>query len=188
MNGNEAKAVVELSKAVEQMLVSLGEDIRRPGLAETPARVAKSMLEMTESLRTPPPKITTFDETSKDMVTILGLDYWSMCEHHLVPFYGRAHIGYIPNGKIGGLSKFGRSVEYFARRPQIQEKMTAQIATYLHEQLGAQGTIVLVEGTHLCMAMRGIKKENHRTFTSAIRGDIDKVEFFDILKVHRREQ
>lgn len=186
MNGSEAKAVANIAEAVRTILSSLGES-PRSGLEDTPARVAKSFLEMTAGLRESPPEITVFDAEHDDLIAVCGLDFWSMCEHHLVPFYGKAHVGYVPSDKIAGLSKFGRVVEHFAKRPQIQEQMTGQVATYLFEKLKPKGVIVVVEATHLCMAMRGIKKENHRTWTSAIRGDIPKSEFFDLLKVSRRE-
>lgn len=180
------KAIVDLSKAVEVILAGIGEN-GRTGLKDTPARVAKMYLEMTSGLRVPPPDMTTFETAGNDqMVAILGIDYWSLCEHHLVPFYGQVHIGYVPGERIAGLSKFARVVDHFAKRPQIQEAMTAQVADFLMENLAPVGVIVVVEGTHLCMAMRGVKKSNHVTVTSAIRGDIHKEEFFDLLKINRR--
>lgn len=186
MNGTDAKALVDIAKVVQEtVLPAIGEK-ERDGLKDTPTRFAKMLLEMTEGLRSEPPKITQFDRGEADqMVAVLDLDYWSLCEHHLVPFYGKVHIGYVPQEKIAGLSKFGRIVDWFAHRPQTQETMTAQIAEHLKKQLDPKGIIVMVEGTHLCMAMRGVKKQNHMTSTSAIRGDIEKSEFFDILKVSK---
>lgn len=186
MSDDQSK--VTIAAAVDDILGALGEH-PRAGLTNTPARVAGMFMEMTEGLRTPCPKVTTFDRGDNDqMITVLDLDYWSMCEHHLVPFYGKVHIGYLPEEKIAGLSKFGRVVEWVAKRPQIQEQMTVQIATVLNETVKPKGLIVVVEGTHLCMSMRGIRKENHRTLTSAIRGEMDKGEFFDLLKIHRRQR
>jgi len=170
--------------AVSSILGSIGEDIQREGLLDTPKRVSKMYLEMTAGLREPAPTMTCFECKEKDqLVSICGIDYWSLCEHHLVPFHGQVSIGYIPNEKIAGLSKFARVVEWFARRPQIQENLTVQIADFIMKELSPQGVIVLVTGHHLCMAMRGVKKPNHETVTSAIRGNIPKGEFFDILKM-----
>jgi len=183
---NEAKPLVELSKAVDMILESVGENTVREGLRETPARVANMYLDLTRGLRDPAPEMTTFDKGDNDqMVTIMGIDYWSMCEHHLIPFYGQVHIGYLPNDRIAGLSKFARITDWYAKRPQIQEQMTAQIAGHLMRQLEPKGVIVVVEGTHLCMAMRGVRKPNHVTMTSAIRGNIPKSEFLDLLKIHK---
>lgn len=173
-----------MASCVSGLLSDMGEDPNREGLLDTPKRVARMYLEMTRGLRTEAPKITTFSPEEPDqMVTVLDIDYWSMCEHHLVPFYGKVHIGYMPGDRIAGLSKFARVVDWYARRPQIQERFTAQIATFLYKELDPAGVIVAVSGTHLCMAMRGVEKPNHQTITSAIRGDIDKSEFFDLLKI-----
>lgn len=182
MTGNDAKSLVDISRAVEVVLAGVGETMDREGLRDTPTRVARMYLEMTEGLRTPPPDITLFSRGENDqMVTVSEIEYWSMCEHHLVPFYGRVHVGYIPQEYIAGLSKFARVVDWFAKRPQIQEQMTSQIADHLMKVLSPKGVIVVVEGTHLCMAMRGVRKPNHRTVTSAIRGDIDRGEFFAVV-------
>jgi len=179
MNGPEENA---LRQAIRVILAEVGET-SRAGLRDTPRRVADMYLEMTNGLRTPPPKIVKFEAQGMDqMVTVLGLDYWSLCEHHLVPFHGRVHIGYVPKIWIAGLSKFGRLVDWVSHRPQIQEAMTAQMADFIFQELRPQGVIVVVEGEHLCMAMRGVKKPGHKTVTSAIRGDVPKDEFLDILK------
>lgn len=184
MNARESQALVDMAEAVKtHLLPALGDDVTREGLRDTPRRFASMMLEMTEGLRSEPPTITTFERGENDqMVTVLDIDYWSLCEHHLVPFYGKAHIGYLPGEKIAGLSKFGRVVDWFARRPQTQEYMTSQIAQHLTRVLEPMGLIVMVEGRHLCMSMRGVKKPNHNTVTSAIRGNIPRAEFFDIMK------
>jgi GTP cyclohydrolase I len=175
-----------IEEAVRSILRGVGENIEREGLLDTPARVARMYLEMTRGLREEPPKVTTFSAKGDcQMVTVLGIDYHSLCEHHLVPFYGQAHIGYLAYRRLAGLSKFARVVDYFAARPQIQEVMTDQIAAYLQDLLVPRGLIVVVEGHHMCMSARGVKKQNHRTVTSAIRGDIPKDEFFDILKTLR---
>jgi GTP cyclohydrolase I len=175
-----------MEEAVRSILSGIGEDIEREGLLDTPARVARMFLEMSKGLRQEPPKVTTFSANGdSQMVTVLDIDYHSLCEHHLVPFYGQAHIGYLAGKKLAGLSKFARVVDHFAARPQIQEVMTDQIASYLQEILKPRGLIVVVEGHHMCMSARGVKKQNHVTVTSALRGDIPKEEFFDILKSRR---
>lgn len=181
----EDQALVALARATGEVLTNIGETDRE-GLRDTPNRVAKMWLEITSGLRTPPPKMTTFDRGDNDqMITVLGIDYYSLCEHHLVPFYGQAHIGYIPGDRIVGLSKIARVVDWFAHRPQIQEQLTAQTADFLMRELQPRGLMVVVEGTHLCMVMRGVKKPNSVTVTSAIRGDFVRSEFLDLLKMRR---
>ena len=176
----------ELRERVRDIIEMLGDNPGREGLWDTPRRFEKMMFEMTYGLREAAPLVTLFDADGMDqMVTVLGIDYWSLCEHHLVPFYGKVHVGYIPNEKIVGLSKIGRIVDWISHRFQIQEKMTAQIADFFLEKVKPQGVIVVVEGTHLCMEMRGVKKAGHKTVTSAIRGDVPKEEFFDTLKIQR---
>lgn len=171
-----------LESAVSTILREVGETDRE-GIQDTPRRVADMYLEMTSGLRTDPPKMVTFDARGMDqMITVLNLEYASMCEHHLLPIYGRVHVGYVPRNRIAGLSKFGRVVDWLACRPQIQEAMTAQLADYVFATLRPRGVIVVVEGSHLCMSIRGVKKQGHKTVTSAIRGDVPKDEFLDILK------
>jgi len=184
MTSHDAQALVDIAAAVKEVLLpALGEKLDREGLRDTPRRFASMMLEMTSGLRDSAPEITTFERGDCDqMITVFDLDYYSLCEHHLVPFYGRAHVGYLPGDRIAGLSKFGRVVEHFAKRPQTQEYMTSQVADFLMKKLKPQGLIVVIEGRHLCMSMRGVKKPNHNTVTSAIRGDIPRKEFFDIMK------
>jgi GTP cyclohydrolase IA len=160
--------------AVRELLVAVGEDPDRPGLRETPARVARAYAEIFAGLRQDPATIlsTTFDEDHDELVLVKDIPMYSTCEHHLVPFHGVAHIGYIPgrDGRVTGLSKLARLVEVYARRPQVQERMTKQIADAMVESLHPRGVIVVVEAEHLCMAMRGVRKPGSRTMTSAVRG------------------
>ncbi|SDF58182.1 GTP cyclohydrolase I [Klenkia brasiliensis] len=160
--------------AVRELLLAVGEDPDRPGLRETPARVARAYAETFAGLRQDPATIlsTTFDEDHDELVLVKDIPMYSTCEHHLVPFHGVAHIGYIPgqDGRVTGLSKLARLVEVYARRPQVQERMTKQIADAMVESLHPRGVIVVVEAEHLCMAMRGVRKPGSRTMTSAVRG------------------
>ncbi len=160
--------------AVRELLYAIGEDPTREGLQETPARVARAYAELTAGLRMTPEDVltTTFDLGHDEMVLVRDIELWSMCEHHLVPFTGVAHVGYIPagSGKITGLSKLARLVDLYAKRPQVQERLTTQIADSLMEILEARGVIVVIEAEHLCMTMRGVRKAGARTLTSAVRG------------------
>ena len=160
--------------AVRELLIAIGEDPEREGLRETPARVARAYAELTIGLRQTPEEVltTTFDLGHDEMVLVRDIELWSMCEHHLVPFTGVAHVGYIPadTGKITGLSKLARLVDVFAKRPQVQERLTTQVADALMEILEARGVIVVIEAEHLCMTMRGVRKAGARTITSAVRG------------------
>jgi GTP cyclohydrolase IA len=160
--------------AVRELLLAVGEDPEREGLRETPARVARAYQEIFAGLRQEPEDVltTTFDLGHEEMVLVKDIEVYSTCEHHLVPFHGVAHVGYIPNvdGRITGLSKLARLVEVFARRPQVQERMTTQIADSLVEILEPRGVLVVVQCEHLCMSMRGVRKPGSRTITSAVRG------------------
>jgi GTP cyclohydrolase I len=160
--------------AVRELLIAIGEDPDREGLRETPHRVARAYAELTSGIRQVPEDVltTTFDLGHDEMVLVRDIELWSMCEHHLVPFTGVAHVGYIPNenGKITGLSKLARLVDVFAKRPQVQERLTTQVADALVEALDARGVIVVIEAEHLCMSMRGVRKTGARTITSAVRG------------------
>jgi GTP cyclohydrolase I len=160
--------------AVRELLLAVGEDPDRQGLAETPARVARAYTEIFAGLWQEPYEVlsTTFDEDHDELVLVKDIAMYSTCEHHLVPFHGVAHVGYIPgdDGRVTGLSKLARLVEVYARRPQVQERMTGQIADALQTVLSPRGTIVVIEAEHLCMAMRGIRKPGSRTVTSAVRG------------------
>ncbi len=160
--------------AIRELLFAVGEDPDREGLKETPARVARAYKELLIGMhqRAEDVLTTTFEEGHDEMVLVRDIELWSMCEHHLVPFTGVAHVGYIPaeTGKITGLSKLARLVDLYARRPQVQERLTTQVADSLMELLEARGVIVVIEAEHLCMTMRGIKKAGARTITSAVRG------------------
>ncbi|MCW2736333.1 GTP cyclohydrolase I FolE [Nocardioides sp.] len=160
--------------AVRELLAAIGEDPDREGLIETPARVARAYAELTQGIRQTARDVltTTFDLGHEEMVLVRDIELWSMCEHHLVPFTGVAHVGYIPaeTGKITGLSKLARLVDVYAKRPQVQERLTTQVADSLMEILEARGVIVVIEAEHLCMTMRGVKKAGARTITSAVRG------------------
>jgi GTP cyclohydrolase IA len=160
--------------AVRELLIAIGEDPEREGLRDTPSRVARAYEELTSGLRQAPEDVltTVFDIGHDEMVLVRDIELWSMCEHHLVPFTGVAHVGYIPSetGRITGLSKLARLVDVFAKRPQVQERLTTQVADALMELLEARGVIVVIEAEHLCMTMRGVKKAGARTITSAVRG------------------
>jgi GTP cyclohydrolase I len=175
--GTSGHLGVDLARAeaaVRELLLAVGEDPDRPGLQDTPARVARAYAETFAGLGQDPAEIlaTTFDEGHDELVLVRDIPMYSTCEHHLVPFHGMAHVGYIPgaDGRVTGLSKLARLVDVFARRPQVQERMTRQIADALHEGLKPQGVVVVIEAEHLCMAMRGIRKPGSRTVTSAVRG------------------
>lgn len=158
--------------AVETLLRACGDDPTREGLKETPFRVMKAFLEYTTGYQQDPAKHleTVFEAQKQDLVLVRDIEFYSLCEHHLAPFYGKCHVAYIPNEKITGLSKLARVVDCYARRFQVQERMTEQIADLIMEKLDAQGVICVIEARHMCMAMRGVQKVNAVTTTSAIRG------------------
>ncbi|MEU0564527.1 GTP cyclohydrolase I FolE [Nonomuraea sp. NPDC005983] len=164
-----------IEKAVREILYAIGEDPDRDGLLDTPARVARAYAEQFSGLGQRPEDVLTkvFDVDHDEMVLVRDIEVYSTCEHHLVPFHGVAHVGYIPNdrGQVTGLSKLARLVDVFARRPQVQERMTSQIADALMRVLDPRGVIVVVECEHLCMTMRGVRKPGAKTVTSAVRGD-----------------
>ncbi len=159
-------------KAVRELLLALGEDPDREGLKETPARVARAMKENFEGLWQSPEDVltTTFDIGHEELVIVRDIEVFSHCEHHLTPFHGVAHIGYIARGNITGLSKLVRVVDMYSKRPQVQERLTTQIADAMVEILDPLGVIVIIDCEHLCMSMRGVKKSHARTTTSAVRG------------------
>ncbi|MGQ0844970.1 MAG: GTP cyclohydrolase I FolE [Sporichthyaceae bacterium] len=163
--------------AVREILFAIGENPDRDGLRQTPARVARAYAEIFGGLWQSPEEVlsTTFDIGHDELILVRDIEMYSCCEHHLVPFHGVAHIGYIPAeaGKITGLSKLARLVEVYARRPQVQERLTTQIADALMTILEPQGVIVVIEAEHLCMTMRGVRKQGARTFTSAVRGVLE---------------
>ncbi|MFJ5138027.1 GTP cyclohydrolase I FolE [Streptomyces sp. NPDC088707] len=162
--------------AVRELLIAVGEDPDREGLQKTPARVARAYRELLGGMRQEPEDVltTTFDLGHDEMVLVKDIELVSFCEHHLLPFHGVAHVGYIPaeTGKITGLSKLARLVDVFARRPQVQERLTTQIADSLMRILEARGAIVVIEAEHMCMSVRGIRKPGAKTTTSAVRGQL----------------
>ena len=163
-----------IERAVREILLAIGEDPERDGLLGTPARVARMYAEQFAGLRQEPEDVltTVFDAEHDEIVLVRDIDMYSMCEHHLVPFFGKAHIGYIPNakGEITGLSKLARLADVYARRPKVQERMTSQMADALMRILEPRGVIVVLECEHLCMSMRGVRKPGSVTVTSAVRG------------------
>jgi len=168
-----------LEDAVRTILESIGENPQRPGLARTPERVACMYRELTAGYHVDPEQLINnaiYDVHYDEMVVVRDIDYYSLCEHHMLPFMGKCHVGYIPDGKVIGLSKIPRIVEMYARRLQIQEQMTQQIAEFLDEILHPLGVGVVVEGVHLCAAMRGVKKANARMVTSAMLGIFKKLQ------------
>lgn len=162
--------------AVRELLIAIGEDPERDGLRDTPRRVAKAYDELLAGLDQDPREVltATFDVGHDELVLVKDIELWSMCEHHLVPFTGVAHVGYIPRegGHVTGLSKLARLVDVYARRPQVQERLTTQIADALTEVLEPRGVIVVIEAEHLCMSMRGVRKGGAKTITSAVRGQL----------------
>jgi GTP cyclohydrolase I len=165
-----------VEKAVYELLVAIGDDPTRDGLRDTPARVARAYEEMFRGLHQDPAEVltTTFELGHDEMVLVKDIELASSCEHHLVPFYGFAHVGYIPgeDGRITGLSKLARLVDVYAKRPQVQERLTTQIADSLMRLLEPRGVIVVIEAEHLCMTMRGVRKPGAKTVTSAVRGQL----------------
>ena len=160
-------------EAVEQLLVGIGEDPLREGLLRTPDRVARMFGELTAGYHVDPDELVNgaiFSADYDEMVVVKDIEFYSLCEHHMLPFFGKAHVAYIPNGKVIGLSKIPRIVEMFARRLQIQEQMTSQIANFLQQVLETKGVAVVIEGAHMCSMMRGVKKANARMLTSAMLG------------------
>ncbi|MEH2941715.1 GTP cyclohydrolase I FolE [Lachnospiraceae bacterium KK002] len=162
----------KIEQAVTLLLEGMGEDVNREGLKETPGRIARMYEEIFAGIdQTPEPYLTrTFSVENSGMVLEKDIVFYSTCEHHLLPFYGKAHIAYLPDGKVVGLSKLARTVEVYARRPQLQEQMTAQIADALMEYLRPKGVMVMVEAEHMCMTMRGVKKPGTQTVTLVTRG------------------
>jgi GTP cyclohydrolase IA len=178
MSEKSAKARANLESVsfedlVAEMIARLGDDPNREGMLKTPERVAKSMAFLTKGYRETPEQVlgdALFDESHQSMVLVKDVELYSMCEHHMLPFFGKAHVAYIPNGRILGLSKVARLVEVFARRFQVQERLTEQIAQAMWDTVQPLGVAVVVEAYHLCMMMRGVEKQNSMTLTSAMRG------------------
>ena len=165
-----------IERAVREILLAIGEDPDRDGLIDTPARVARAYAEQFSGLAQRPEDVlsTVFDADHDELILVRDIEIYSTCEHHLVPFFGFAHVGYIPNekGQITGLSKLARLVDVYARRPQVQERMTSQIADALMTVLEPRGALVVIEAEHLCMSMRGVRKPGAKTVTSAVRGSM----------------
>jgi GTP cyclohydrolase I len=163
----------DIECAVRDILAAIGEDPEREGLLRTPDRVSRMYEELTAGYHVDPVRLindAVFDVEYDEMVIVRNIDFYSLCEHHMLPFLGQAHVAYIPDGKVIGLSKIPRIVEMFARRLQVQERMTQQIGEFLHETLHPKGVAVVCEGVHMCAAMRGVKKANARMTTSAMLG------------------
>jgi GTP cyclohydrolase I len=169
----EQECTAGIECAVRDILASIGEDVEREGLLRTPNRVARMYEELTAGYHVDPERLINdaiFDVQYDEMVIVRNIDYYSLCEHHMLPFLGQTHVAYLPSGKVIGLSKIPRIVEMFARRLQVQERMTQQIAEFLQEMLHPSGVAVVCEGYHMCAAMRGVKKANARMVTSAMLG------------------
>ena len=178
----------ELASHYKQVLTLLGEDPEREGLQKTPMRVAKAMQVLTRGYTQDPHKVLTdalFEEKYNQMVIVKDIDFFSMCEHHILPFYGKAHVAYIPNGYITGLSKIARVVDIFSHRLQVQERLTEQVMQCINDTLKPQGVMVVIEAKHMCMQMRGVEKQNSITTTSAYSGVFEssktRNEFMDLL-------
>jgi GTP cyclohydrolase I len=182
-----------IERAVREILEAIGENPDRDGLRETPARVARAYAEQFAGLRQRPEDVltTVFDLGHDEMVLVRDIEVYGTCEHHLVPFHGVAHVGYVPNekGQIAGLSKLARLVDVYARRPQVQERMTCQIADALVDILEPRGVIVVIEAEHMCMTMRGVRKPGAKTVTSAVRGvfrnNVTRAEAMSLINGHR---
>ena len=183
------KAKEKLMQSCSQMLEAIGEDTAREGLVKTPDRVARAVLEATAGYHEDPEAIlrgAMFKEDYSQMVIVKDIDFYSLCEHHMLPFFGKVHVAYIPNGYITGLSKVARVVDAFARRLQVQERLTLQIKECIQKTLNPLGVMVVVEAQHLCMQMRGIKKQNSITTTSDFCGAFNQAktreEFMNLLR------
>jgi GTP cyclohydrolase IA len=162
-----------IEKLVRELLLALGEDPEREGLVKTPSRVAKALSFLTHGYRADPRVVINdalFTQTTGGMVIVKDIELYSLCEHHMLPFFGRCHIGYIPNGRVFGVSKLARLVDVYARRLQLQERLTEQISQVIMESVDAKGVGVMIEARHLCMMMRGVEKQNSTMVTSSVLG------------------
>jgi GTP cyclohydrolase I len=182
-----------IAALIEKLLQELGEDVQREGLERTPERVEKALRYLTSGYDQKVEEVLNdalFVEEYDEMVVVKDVDFFSLCEHHLLPFFGKAHVAYLPMRKIVGLSKIPRLVEMFSRRLQVQERLTTQIATTLNEVLQPRGVAVVMEGIHLCMLMRGVEKQNSKAITSAMLGVFrerpeTRAEFMELIKSSR---
>jgi GTP cyclohydrolase I len=161
---------------VREIIDAIGEDPQREGLADTPRRIADMYAELFAGLCQEPREVLAhgFSEGTEDMVILRDIPFYSLCEHHFLPFYGSAHVGYIPNGRLVGISKIARALDILAKRPQVQERLTRQMADAILEALNADGVAVVLEAEHLCLSMRGARKPGSRVVTSAVRGPFAK--------------
>lgn len=185
----DSPALLELQKHYSRIITLLGEDVRREGLVKTPERVAKAMITLTKGYELDPREVllsARFREDYKQMVIVKDIDFFSLCEHHMLPFYGKAHVAYIPNEYITGLSKIARVVDIFSHRLQVQERMTTQIKECIQETLNPMGVMVVLEAKHMCMQMRGVEKQNSITTTSDFTGAFNqaktRAEFMDLIR------
>ncbi len=181
-----------IQAAVNELLAAIGEDPKREGLLDTPRRIADMYVEIFGGLEIDPTEYLNvgFEVAHDEMVILRDIPFYSMCEHHFLPFHGEAHVGYVPDGRVVGISKLARVVEAFARRPQIQEQLTSQVAEAIMEALQPDGVAVVIEAEHLCMTMRGVKKPGSRMVTSAMRGQfkrssVTRAEFLSLVSGHR---
>lgn len=173
------KVTDDVKERYEDIIKELGEDTKRDGLLKTPERAAKAMQFLTQGYHQDPVEIlkgAMFEESYNEMVIVKDIELYSLCEHHILPFFGKAHIAYIPDGKIVGLSKLPRIVDVFARRLQVQERLTKQVLDCINDTLKPQGVAVVIEASHMCMMMRGVQKQNSITTTSGFRGQFEKIE------------
>ena len=185
--------IEELAKLVKKQIQMIGEDPSRDGLKQTPTRVAESLKFLTQGYKTNPKTVLNnalFDVDSDEMVIVKDIDFYSLCEHHMLPFFGKCHIAYLPKGKVIGLSKLPRLVDVYARRLQVQERMTQEIATTIRDLIHADGVGVVIEAQHLCMMMRGVEKQNSYAITSTMLGRFredarTRMEFLELIR-HRR--
>jgi GTP cyclohydrolase I len=182
----------KIARLVRELLAEIGEDPNREGLIDTPKRVAKALDFLTSGYRADKDTVINkalFTQTTSSMVIVKDIELYSMCEHHMLPFFGRCHIGYIPNGKVFGVSKLARLVDMYARRLQLQERLTEQISNVVMESINARGVGVMIEARHLCMMMRGVEKQNSTMVTSSVIGEFrdsmaTREEFFSLIGRH----
>lgn len=178
-----------IEAAVRDIIDAIGEDPGREGLLETPRRIAEMYAELFAGIHQDPREVLVkgFDESHKEMVVLKDIPFYSLCEHHFLPFHGRAHVGYVPDGRVVGVSKLARAVDILARRPQLQERLTSQVADAIMDAISPDGVAVVIEAEHLCMTMRGVQKPGAVMITSAIRGGfrrrgVTRAEFLSLVR------